>query len=143
MVLRVADNGRMTSLSFEAAQQRIAVERIGLKLIAVVHMPNQVLFGCAETGRYLAAGCFFGLTAARVFMLKSFSILVPSTSREYGTGLLPRCFFMAAVRRADLPHGLINLGLRYANFFRPAPEFVVLMNVDPVAILRTPFALIV
>ena len=32
----------------EPAQERIATERIGLKLIAVQYTPNQVLFGCAS-----------------------------------------------------------------------------------------------
>src|SRR5437868_1319215 len=37
---------------FEPTQQRIAAQQIGLKLIAVLQMREQILFGFGETGRY-------------------------------------------------------------------------------------------
>jgi hypothetical protein len=78
----------------------------------------------------------------RVFVLKSLSIFDPATPREIGEPpYLPRCFLR--LRPTCRPSARLDLGLRYAKRFRPAPQFVILMNVDLVAILPTPFALIV
>jgi len=68
---------------FEPTQQRIAALQIGLKLIAVLQVREQVLFGFVRPEGIAPAVCFFGIRAVRLFMLKSLYTFDPATPREF------------------------------------------------------------
>ena len=48
MVLRLADRGRISSLSFNRRRTRVAAERISFKLVSVLDVRQEVLFDLRE-----------------------------------------------------------------------------------------------